>query len=347
MTDVLDKPSLSALNPERQHLVEVVRRWGGIATDAVLDPACNFFEVPHINGVIGYRLENSTAVVYGNPICALADIASLTLTFENFCKSQGWDSIYVGASESFANWAINNICGISIEFGHELFLDPHIDPREYSGTQGSLVRRKVRHAQHEGTTVQEYLGHNPLLEQAMEEVGSKWLQGRKGPQVHISQAHLFQDRFGKRWFYAMQGTQIVGVVVLNQLQEKQGWLLNHIMFIPEAPHGTPEFLVVTALTTVAQENCHYVSFGNVARSNLGEIKGLGKVSNWLTKIIYKLARTLFHLDGHVKFWEKFHPQHDPSYLLFHGSSITLNQILSLKQALNMNIKLPSIFKNRG
>ncbi len=340
MQNILESSSKEAVSNDRHSLLEILRQWGGVASDAVLDPICKIFRVVHINGFIGYRLDSSCAVVYGNPISAPEDTIALALAFESYCKKQGWSTVYVCATGWFADWAIKNICGALVECGYELFIDPQCDPRSFSGTHGSLVRRKVRHAQKSGVTVQEYVSDNPFLEQAMEGVGNRWLQGRKGPQVHISNVHLFDDRFGKRWFYAKQGENVVGLLVLNQLQSQQGWLLNHLMFIPEAAHGTAELLVIAALETLAKEGCHFVSFGYVTSDKLGNIMGLGKFSVCLVQMTFTVMKAIFHLEGHFKFWEKFHPKSESSYILFQNSNIRLNQILSLMRALNVHIKSP-------
>ena len=97
------------------------------------------------------------------------------------------------------------------------------------------VRRKTKHALHEGVAVTEYLEADNQLESAMERVGEAWLSRRRGPQIHISHIRLFADRYGKRWFYAQQAGRVVGVVVLNQLQMRQGWLMNHLM-LARSPH---------------------------------------------------------------------------------------------------------------
>jgi len=339
MKDVIESPVLEAIenqaeNNLRESRVKIVRRWGGLASDAVLDPNSEIFEIPNLDGILGYRIEHGCAVVYGNPVCAPAMASKLVEAFDHYTKKLGLKVLYVGATGWFAEAVIQSGQGVSIEFGYEITLNPQRDPRSHTGSHGSLVRRKVRHAEKEGVCVEEYTEADSALEVALEEVGNSWLQMRKGPQVHISHVHLFDDRPGKRWFYAKKEDQIVGVVVLNQLEARQGWLLNHLMFTPQAPNGTPEILVVTALAKIAEEGCHFVSFGNASKASL-EIMGLGKFSSWAITHIFKLATHIFHLEGHIKFWDKFHPQYEPSYILFRERNIGIRQILSLMKALNL------------
>lgn len=322
---------------ERHYLVNLLRRWGGASTDAVLDPVCQSFYAPNIEGVIGYRVEFGCALVYGDPVCNPDDAPALASAFHRFCEDNNLSIIFLAASKRFAKWAIKNICKSSVEFGNELFLDPQIDPEKRTGTHASLVRRKVKHALKNDVIVHEHLSYDASIEQAIDQVGATWLQGRRGPQIHISNVRLFDDREGKRWFYAQQGDAIVGVIVVNHLQSKEGWLLNHLMITPQAPGGTSELLVVKAIQTLGRENCRYATFGSVLGEDIGEIEGFGRVSSWMAHRIVKLTNRLFHLSGRRTFWEKFHPTSESSYILFSNKSVSIKNLLCLQRALNIKL----------
>lgn len=328
---------LENIPANRQHILTCVRKWGGLASDAALDPHCLYFSLPNTEGLIAYRKEYGCAVALGNPICPAADMPKLAESFHEFHNAQSNRVIYLAASQNFAQWAVQNICGISIEFGEEVMIDPHHDPKAYTGTHACLVRRKVKHALKESVTVTEYHEQDATLEEAMKQVGKDWLHARRGPQIHISNVCLFADRLGKRWFYAKQGDTVVGVLLMNELQAHQGWLLNRVMIPKTAPHGTPELLVTTALEVLASEGCHFVTFGVVPRVALGEIMGLGTYGSMVSRCIYKCAKTLFYLGGTKTFWEKFHPTNAPSYLLFNRNTIGINDLIGLARAMNATL----------
>ena len=88
MLNTLSSPSSISENAERELIVERVRRYGTSFSDAVLDPLNTLFTVPSIDGLIGYRLCRSYAVVYGDPISALSNRAALTQAFQTFCKEK-------------------------------------------------------------------------------------------------------------------------------------------------------------------------------------------------------------------------------------------------------------------
>lgn len=314
-------------------IVDMVRRWGGSTTDAVLDPSMEFFSFPTIQGFVSFRLAGNCAIVYGDPICASEDKAAMAEAFHRFIEGQGKSIVYIAASEPFARWAIQNVCGALIEFGEELVLNPQNDPRKRTGNHGSLVRRKVRHALKEGVTAHEYIGRDAALEREIEQVGELWLASRKGTQIHISDVYLFDNRTGKRWFYTKRDGKVIGVISLNQLHAHNGWLMNHLMITPDASNGTPEMLVVTALEALEKEGCTYTTVGMVPAAQLGAIEGLSPISTSLARWIFKVAKKVGHLDGLNTFWGKYHPESKPSYLLFSRNRVGLRELLALKSAL--------------
>lgn len=322
---------------KREQIIHLVRKWGDVNTDAILDPMCCIYSNEAIEGLIGYRLESHVAVVFGDPVCAPLDKPTLAMAFQKYCEERDINAVYTIASEEFAHWAIHNLFSSSIEFGEKFVLNPLKNPVQNKGSKAGLVRKKVKHALQEGTSVQEYIEGDSHKEKAIEELAANWQQARRGPQVYLAHMALFKDRSGKRWFYATQGQKIVGILTLNELKSHSGWLLNNVMVAKEAPHGSSELLVITTLQVLEKENCQFVTIGPVPRKELGKISGLGKVASALIRWVYYFAKKLFKLGGHEAFWEKFQPQVASSYLLFPHKSLSFTSIKAVLKALNVNL----------
>ena len=224
-----------------------------------------------------------------------------------------------------------------IEFGEKYLLNPLINPINRTGSNPKLVRKKVKHARKEGAMVQEYCGDDPAIEKAIEEVATTWQKVRQGPQVYLADFTLFKDRIGKRWFYAKQGEKIVGILVLNELQSLNGWLLNNVTITKDAPSGISELLVISTLQALEKENCQSVIIGPVPRKQLGKISGLGRFSETIIKWTYKFAKKVFNLGGHDVFWGKFQPTIYSSFLLFPENNLSISSVRALLKALNVNI----------
>ncbi len=317
----------------RSLFVKQVRRWGDLNTDAVLDTACQVFSIPSIDGCIGYRIELNCAIVFGEPLCDSADKGPLVDAFCAFCRSKGWMWSFVIVPQEFAKAVSKAKSSVLIQFGNRLILDPSQNPTELTGPKGVLIRKKVKHAKHAGVTIEEYVDHDPAFEQAIEKIADEWLNSRRGPQVYIAHHDFFNDREGKRCFFAQKEGKVVAFLMLNQIEASGGWLLNNLILTLDAPSGTSELLIVTVLNLLAEEGCQKVVVGPVTSTELSSISGLGPVSCWVIRNVFKLALRLFRLDGQRVFWEKFPVRQEPTCLLF--EKLSYRTVRALFRALNV------------
>lgn len=321
----------------RENLVEQVRKWGGATTDAVLDPQCQSYTHEGIEGFIAHRLDGKYAVVMGDPITPPRSLQALTKQFIDDQNKEGREVIFAIITEPFAQLLKRMGYTIQLELCEIPYLDPQHSVLEHTGNKGSLIRRKFRHAKKEGVVTDEFFNNDDKIRQQIEQVGVNWLKKRKGPQIHISNIRLFEDPYGKRWFYASSNGNVVAALLLNQLQSKNGWLMNRLLLDPEAPHGTPELLVVTALEKLKAEGSQFVSFGMIPKERPGRIEGLSLVASNLTRYGYQLAAKIYKLDGLRGFWGKFEPKSAPCYVAFSNKGISLSGIRALMHAFNATI----------
>ena len=322
---------------DRKTLVNFVRKWGDVNTEGILSATCEIFIDPKIEGLIGYRIEAGNAVVFGDPVCAQADKPALATAFQHYCQARKIGVVYIIVSEEFANWSAESLDSVLIEFGEKFILNPLSNPIDHTGSKATLVRNRVKHALRDGALTQEYLGDNPVIEKALQEVATTWQKERQGPQVYLADFSLFKDRIGKRWFYAKKEEKIVGILLLSELQANSGWLLNNVLITKEAPHGISELLVISSLQALAKENCQSVTMGPVPAAQLGKITGVSSFSKTIARWIYQASKKVFHLDGREAFWKKFQPTISPSYLLFPEKNLSYSSIKSLLKALNAHI----------
>lgn len=322
---------------DKSSLLQSVRRWGGAASEAVLDPLCSTFSTESVEGFIAYRHLPHHAVVIGDPLCDPKDYVSLANAFHQYCQNKNKAIIYILASKRFAD-VLKEQISISIEFGEELFLHP-LQEEPLADSHGRLLRGKVKHAEREQVQVFEYVNENDELRREIEQIGEKWLKRRHGFQVFISHINLFSNCKGKRWFYASHGNRVVGVLMLSHLQARNGWLLDRVMINDTAPNGTPELMICSAIKALQQEKCDYISLGFVPRHHFGEIKRLSSMKLWMMRQFFNLLKRVLPIGTLRKFWEKFNPQSSPSYILFtKPSSVGLRDVQAILRALNFTFK---------
>ena len=311
----------------------MLRQWGGVSTGGILDENCLYFTNSEIPGLIGYRLIDNIAVVLGDPVCAPEYKGPLSLAFKHYCSTQNTDFIYIIATEDFALWAKLHLNPVLIEFGATLFLNPSDNPYHHTGSQFKALRKKVHNCLHKGVVIKEYTDNDIKIESAITDIVSNWQKARKGPQIHLCKPTPFKDKLGKRWFYALQGEQILGCLILTDIKSNNSWLLNNVMIRENSPNGLSELLVVSALNVLESEKCTSVTIGPVPRNQLGKVIGLNKFSHFIIQLIYKAAQYFFNLSGHETFWEKFQPCRQGSYLIFPNQNLSFTSIRALIKSL--------------
>jgi lysylphosphatidylglycerol synthetase-like protein (DUF2156 family) len=320
----------------QQPLSELVKEWGSSASVSLLDPRCKIFTSPSLKGAVGYFKEQNNAVVFGDPVCRPEDKVRLAEAFQDYCKQTSTNYIYLAASESFSKWAMNNGHPTLLEIEEELILDPANYPKK--GHNGRLLHKKINHAKHFNVIIKEYNGSDPMIKEKIIEVEKIWLlKKRTGPQIYMSHINFFDDKCGKRCFYAEQNGSLVGAIFLTRMEAYQGWLLYQLMTVPDAPGGTSESLVLTVLDTLTEENCRYFSFGVAARKKIGDIIGLSPFSSWIARLGFLMAKKIFALDNRRNFWEKFEPNHERSFILLSQSSIGFREIRAIMKTLNASL----------
>lgn len=308
-----------------------VRRFGNSVSIALLDPGCKIFKTPGVDGMLGFYKVGNCAVVIGDPPCSPTDTPAMVKAFQKKAKS----IVYATVSEQFTRWAMGRVAVALLKIGDELTVNPENDPTV--GPKARKLRNKLSVANRAGVIIQEYLSNDPILEQKMEEVASSWVHSRKGPQVFLANVDIFDQRPGKRWFYAEMEGEIIGVLLLNQLQARQGWLFNLLLAKPDAPAGTTEKLIVAALDTLRSEGCKFATFGVVPSQTLGDIQGFGTIKKWLATTAFKAARHFFSLDGRRDYWEKFQPNYEPSFVLFSRPNVGFRELVAILRAYNVSI----------
>jgi lysylphosphatidylglycerol synthetase-like protein (DUF2156 family) len=126
-------------------------------------------------------------------------------------------------------------------------------------------------------------------------------------------------------------------MILNRINGSQGWVMNMLMRVPDAPATTSEFLILSTLDILRQEGCQFFSTGTTPAPQLGRIEGLRRISEYFIRSAFKLASKLLNLGGRQYYWTKFNPKTSPTFLAFSRPKIGMREILGLMRAFNVNI----------
>ncbi len=92
----------------------------------------------------------------------------------------------------------------------------------------------------------------------------------------------------------------------------------------------------SVIQILAEEKCPFLSLGVVAGPELGEIRGLSRLSNGFVQGIYWLVQKFFHLDSKKIYLNKFQPDSRKTHLLF-SDSLGFKDLMALKKVLNVKL----------
>lgn len=315
-----------------------VRRFGGPISHAALDPERRLFHAEGIDGLLAYGLVGRCAVVMGDPICAAGDKPKLADAFAGHAQENGWSLLYVVASGTMrdhvrtSGWA-------TLEFADLLSIDPRPEPEQ--GPGGRHLRHHLNRTRRAGVTVREHArSDDGPFEMRVQSTSDRWKAQRTGPQMYLGAARLFDHSFGRRWFIALHGNEVLGCLsMLEAGGTGSPYLINLVFSSPTAPPHTNELMIVTALASLRTEGCSSVCMGIGPRPALGSVEGCSPLKTWLARWLYRASGRLLHPDQKTKFWEKFGavPQ-EPLYLLFQDPSLHIRDVYALFRAFHASVQ---------
>lgn len=310
----------------KNELISAIGRFGKPASLMHLcSPSCTF-HLPNVDGLIGYQLASNVAVAIGDPLCSVEEVPKLTKAFLEYCRKAGHSNIFLLTSEAFSHL---DTFKTRIQAGEEVILDP----TEFQMKQ--KLRWKIHQAEQHGVNIKEYT-INSSLENQLKETMQEWLKKKHGPQIYLGTFGFFEEYGEKRIFFAEKKGKVLGLVTILYLPPLDGWVVTSLIALPEAPIGVTEALMNRVLTTLTEERCHFLCLGFVAAPEVGEITGLSPLSKWLIRRTYRLARNLFHLDAKRIYFNKYHPNYHPTYILA-SDKLGIKELLAIKKTLNVKL----------
>ena len=316
----------------------LVRRFGGSTAHALLDPTCRVFAPSHIDGAVGYKAGWGTAVAMGAPVCAPHDLPALTHAFRAFCRSHNLRMVVACASAEFAEYAKTVGYG-ALVCGSELTLSPRdwLTGKPYS----QPLQQQLNRARQAPMQVHAYSPANGVklrLERTLHSVAKQWSLARRGHPAFLAPVTLLAAPSITRCFYAEAGGRIVGVLSMLQLEAYQGYLLEHVLVLPDAPVGTYELLITQGIEAIGHEGCDYATFGAAPAARLGEASNLSRIAALAARSCYRALSATFNLEARTLCRQKF-PIADrtPCYLLFDPPVLGVRQISTLLRVFNVSM----------
>jgi len=213
-----------------------------------------------------------------------------------------------------------------------------VDPKlvlDMSSADGHKhVEKKVRQAEAAGVTVKMVEG--AITEELRAELDDglrRWMEGRKGAQIHTTALRPWSDVEHRTYFVARdKQNKAVGLLVLHQLAPEHGFQLKWSIMFPGAPNGTSELLVFTAMRTLAQAGVTTATFGAGAKDTFEAVNGIGKIRARILADVYRGISKTFGLTRKSHFREQFGAKEDSLFICYPPNGLGFTGINAIMES---------------
>jgi phosphatidylglycerol lysyltransferase len=314
----------SAVGTQRERARELVMRFGwNAAAYQILNPGIELWFSSAGDGVVGVVPHRGTLVVGGAPVCDLSRLDAVAAEFVADAHAHGQRVCYFGAGERLDDRYVADAAWSRVLLGAQ----PVWDPRNWSavvGKRGSL-RAQFNRARNKGVTVTEWPAQKAENHNALRRVLSQWLTTRRLPPMHfLVEPETLSDLRDRRVFVAeREEREVVAFTVLSPVPGRNGWLVEQIVRGFNAPNGTAELLIDTAMRAIAASGSTYATLG---LSPLSQHAGLTQLRQpiWLRvalRWVRQYGTRFYNFGGLDAFKAKFNPEvWEPIYAIAEGAS---------------------------
>lgn len=265
---------------------------------------------------VAYVDTGSAWVVAGSPVAATNCLDTVAREFASHARQNHRRVVFFGTESRFAR----SVGLKSLVVGSQTTFDAR-DWQSLVNRRPSL-REQLRRARAKGVRVErlfpsQMARSRTLLRLDIDTLIARWLAEKRLPPLgFVAAIQPFSFMQERRYFVARQAEAIVGFGAMAPVYERQGWLLESLVRAPNAPNGTIETLIDSAMREAAKTESGFLTLGLAPLA--------GNIGFWLT-LAKRLGTSLYNFAGIERFRAKFHPNDCcPIYISFpHDQSAPL------------------------
>jgi phosphatidylglycerol lysyltransferase len=325
-------PTPSA-NTELQLTLDLVLQFGWNATAyQIVNPGIQrWFSSAH-DAVVGYVEHYGVRVVAGAPVCRTSKLAGIVQEFE--ADSAPRNVCYFGAEQRMIEALPCDASHTQIVLGAQ----PAWKPADWNSmlSDHASLRAQLHRARNKGVAIERWendlAAEHPELQRCLTE----WLRTRGLPPLHfLVEPQTLSRLFNRMVFVARHHERVVGFLVASPIPLRHGWLIEQNIRGRDAPNGTSELLIDTAIRAMAEEGARFVTLG---LSPISRHAALLKEKNppglqFVLDMVRAYGRRFYNFEGLDNFKAKFHAPHwETVYAISNESRMSLRTLYATAAA---------------
>lgn len=280
---------------------------------------------PETDGAISFNEFGKVWLVPGEPLASPDSQAALTDRFLRAARAKGRTVGFLPASERFAKHS-NQLGLRAVKIGSA----PYFDLATWSprGDRAKKARAGINHAFRAGIRVTKIISIDEKLISETDRLCKSWLTTRRSPTKFgwLFAVDLFQHSERKKYFTARDATgRLVGFLAASPIPARQGWYLEDVLRLPQAPNGTADLLVVEALKSLKRDGAKLATLGTAPMAMEGTFDSLVQCSprlSQVTRFVATVFTIFYNFDGVRRFKAKFAPSWWESEYVLISQNIT-------------------------
>jgi len=288
---------------------ELVMRYGWNTTCfQIVNPGIEYLFGEDGESVVGYVSTGKVRVVAGAPVCGMAELPSVAVRFEKIAADEGETVCYFGAEARLEAFYHASKDHAKVLLGAQ----PVWHPKNWKDViaRRSSLRAQLNRARNKGVTIREWTReeahNNPRLRECLE----AWFTLKGLPPLHfVIEPETLERLENRRIFVAERDGEVTAFLILSPIPERNGWLTEQFPHHPNAPNGTVELMMDTAIRKLADEGFDYVTLGLSPLSKRARIEPFDNPA-WLRLLLAwfrKHGQRFYNFDGLDAFKSKMTP----------------------------------------
>jgi phosphatidylglycerol lysyltransferase len=288
----------------------------------ILNPGISLWFSSGGEGVIGYVKRRHTLVVAGAPVCPLSALSTIAGEFVEYAHSRALRVCYFGAGDRLESAYAARTSWSRVLLGAQ----PSWDPRGWPSAVAKRpsLRGQFNRARNKGVTVSEWPSGRAESHPDLCRILEEWLSTRRLPPLHfLVEPQTLSRLADRRVFVAERGAHAVAFTVLSPVSARDGWLVEQIVRGHDAPNGTAELLIDTAMRAAGDSGSEYVTLGLSPLSRHAAVESASQPL-WLRFVLEWVrlhGARFYNFGGLEAFKAKFNPEiWEPIYAIAEGRS---------------------------
>ena len=288
---------------------ELIFRYGWNPTAyQILNSDIRLWFSPDGEAVVGYVTRFKVRVAAGAPICDEARLADVAALFEQDAAEHGERVCWFAATARLQKVFAKTLPHASLTVGAQ----PAWNPASWQGIlkQYSSLRGQLNRARNKGVQVSEWAMQRAADDAGLQRCLDEWIAQHPMPTLHFLTEPVTLDRLADRRIWVAEKSGVpVGFVIATPVPSRNGWLIEQTVRGKNAPNGTAELMIDSAMTGLAKSEASYVTLGMVP---LTPRTGTGTVGQFWLRTALTWARLhgrrFYNFEGLEAFKSKFKPE---------------------------------------